>query len=301
MKRIVYFLIIILLFSCAYFYKENIIIYYNEHFSTINEPSELIKNEYYRNYNFKYISNTEDFNPKSKQDLMNIYYTVINSGMTEFTFYCNSIYEQCHNDVKDIANNQNLLSSINDYVHPFNEYRNILTSIDSIGKVTITVEKNYSNEDIYVINNKVDEIIRDNITSNMSSHEKIKVIHDYILNNTKYDKDRSDKNIIKYKSDTAYGVLFEGYGLCSGYTDTMMLFLEKFNIKNYKISTTNHIWNSVYLDNAWYNLDLTWDDPITSNNTDIIKYTFFLVNDEEMLRNDQVEHQHDYDKTVYSE
>ena len=38
------------------------------------------------------------------------------------------------------------------------------------------------------------------------------------------------KNIIKYESNTAYGVLFEGYGICSGYADVMGIFLNRYNI-----------------------------------------------------------------------
>jgi len=80
-----------------------------------------------------------------------------------------------------------------------------------------------------ILNYKVNEIIKNNIKDDMTLEEKVKVIHDYIINNTKYDENRSDKNIIDYKSDTAYGVLIEGFGLCGGYTDAMMLFLEKFH------------------------------------------------------------------------
>ena len=38
-----------------------------------------------------------------------------------------------------------------------------------------------------------------------------------------------------YKSNTAYGVLIEGYGTCNGYSDAMAIFLNKMNIINYKI------------------------------------------------------------------
>ena len=36
-----------------------------------------------------------------------------------------------------------------------------------------------------------------------------------------------------YKSNTAYGVLTQGFGICSGYSDAMKLFLDKLNIINY--------------------------------------------------------------------
>ena len=291
-------MLLIIIFLITIFYKEDILVYYNSYFSNIKQvPTTLEKNEYYRNYNFKYVSNTENFNPASKQDILNIYYTVINSGMEEFTFYCKMEYENCLNDVKDIANNQTIISNINNFVHPYNGFKDLETEIDSLGKITLHINKNYSDEMRIILDYKINEIIKENITDNMDETEKIKVIHDYIINNTKYDEDRSDNKIIKYKSDTAYGALIEGYALCGGYTDSMMLFLEKFGIKSYKISSANHIWNYVYLDNNWYNLDLTWDDPVSKNGKDILEHNFFLINDKKLLELDTTEHM--FDKNVY--
>ena len=38
---------------------------------------------------------------------------------------------------------------------------------------------------------------------------------------------------------------------------------EDFGIKNYKIASSNHVWNYVYIENNWYHLDLTWDEKNT--------------------------------------
>lgn len=294
-----YFFIILITFTLTYKYKEDILVYYNNFYNKNEQvPTTLIKNEYTRDYNFKYVSNTDNFIPENKQDLLNIYYTVINSGMNEFTFYCSSEYENCVDDVKDIANNQVIVSNINNFVHPYNGFKDLETEIDSIGKITLKINRNYTEEMKIILNYKVKDIIKNNIKDDMTVEEKIKVIHDYIINNTKYDEERSDNKVINYNSDTAYGALIEGYALCSGYTDSMMLFLEEFNIKSYKISSDNHVWNYVYINNGWYNLDLTWDDPISKNGQDLLEHTFFLINDEEMLKLDTTEHL--YDKNVYS-
>ena len=298
MKKIIWFFLIILVFFLAFNYKEDILVYYNKYFESKNFiPTTLENNEYSRNYNFKYVSLTDSFIPNNKQDILNIYYTIINSGMNEFTFYCKSEYETCLNDVKDIANNQTIISNINNFVHPYNGFKDIETEIDSIGKVTVHINKNYTEEMKIIINYKIDEIINNNIKSNMTDEEKIKVIHDFIINHTKYDQERSDKNNIQYKSDTAYGALVQGYALCGGYTDSMMLFLEKFNIKSYKISSENHVWNYIYLNNNWYNLDLTWDDPVSRDGKDILEHSFFLISDDELLKLDTTEHT--FDKNVY--
>lgn len=298
MRKVLYFFSILLILSFTYYYKEEILVFYNDYFYSNNKiPDKLVKNEYYRNLDFKYVSNTENFIPNNKQDILNIYYSIINSGMNNFTFYCPIEYTSCIQDVKDIANNQIIISNINNFVHPFNGFKDLETEIDSLGKISVNINRIYDNEMKIILNYKVNEIIKNNIKDDMTLEEKVKVIHDYIINNTKYDENRSDKNIIDYKSDTAYGVLVEGFGLCGGYTDAMMLFLEKLGIKSYKIASEHHVWNYVNLNNKWYNLDLTWDDPVSSNGSDILKHDFFLISSEELLKLDSKEHI--YDKNVY--
>ncbi len=151
---------------------------------------------------------------------------------------------------------------------------------------------------IVILNYKVDDIIKKNIKETDTLKEKIKKIHDYIIDNTTYDKDRSDKKIVNYKSDNAYGVLVENYGLCGGYTDAMMLFLEKLNIPNYKIATENHVWNYVKVDDKWLHLDLTWDDPITEDDKNILDDSYFLITNEELANLEKEEH--NYDINIFS-
>ena len=79
----------------------------------------------------------------------------------------------------------------------------------------------------------------------------------------------------------------------------MAIFLDRYNIPNFKIISEKHIWNAVYLDGDWYHLDLTWDDPVTSDKSDVLEYNFFLITTDEL---EQLKtNQHVYDKTVFSE
>ena len=297
MKKIITLLSILLILLSIIYFKDNILSFLE---NKLLIPSKLEKNEYTRNYNFKYVSNTDNFLPNNKQDILNIYYTIINSGMDEFTFYCKRDYPNCINDVKDIIQNQEIVSNVNNYVHPFNSSAgNNLDIYKNYGKIVIKNKKIYDERKKYILNYEIDKIIEKIITKDMSNKEKIKAIHDYIINNTKYDKDRADKKIIKYASDTAFGTLEEGYAICSGYADSMMLFLERLGIKNYKIASNNHVWNYVYLDNNWYHLDLTWDDPINDEGKDILDYTYFLVTDKELENLDKTFHT--YDKAIYEQ
>ena len=271
--------------------KDDIFTIFNDYVLKENKVVTIgEKNEYYRDYDFTFVKNTNNFSPSNYQDILDIYYTVINAGKSNFTFYCPKEYTSCIDDIKTLANDQNTLSDINNYVHPYNGFSHIESEYDSLGRVTINIVKNYTEEDINLINKKIDELMPQ-LTSNYNSLEtNIKNVHDYIINNARYDSARSDNNVLTYKSDTAYGPLFQGYAICGGYTDLMQLFLERLNVKNFRVSSDNHIWNVLYINNTWKHLDLTWDDPVASDGKDYLEYNYFLINTNQLLTLEQTQH-----------
>lgn len=282
---------LLLIFSGLVFFRsEDFKTLINTYFSENRKIVLDSKNEYYRDYDFAFVKNTDSFSPRSQQDMLNIYYTVINAGKDEFTFYCPREYEACLTDVQDLANNQDLLSEINNYVHPFNGFSHIATEYDNLGKVTIRIEKTYSEEDIKKVSEKVNALYPQLVNNNLSTIDNIRNIHDFIINNTEYDSARSDLGDTTYPSDTAMGPLFYGYGICGGYTDLMELFLEKMNIKSFKVSSDLHVWNAVFLDNKWYHLDLTWDDPVSEDGKNYLQYNYFLIDTNKLLETEMTEH-----------
>ena len=152
MKKIIGLFLIIFIFIFAYQYRKNIYEFYDEYFVPIEKKiTKLEKNDYYRDYDFSYVQNTNDFIPHNKKDIKNIYYTIVNSGMTNFTFYCPSDYVDCITDINDLANDQDTISNINNFVHPYNSFKTLKTEATSSGKVTIQIEKVYDNEMIFLI------------------------------------------------------------------------------------------------------------------------------------------------------
>ena len=300
MKTLVKLGIVFIIVGVIFTFQDKIVDGYNILLIKYDKQEKLSKNEYYSNNDFSFVQNTDTFLPKKKQDLYNIYYTVINSGMDEFTFYCDFDYKNCINDLKEIANDQSILSNINNFVHPFNSFSHIETEYNNYGKVTIKLEHAYTKEEINSIKEEINNINKKlNITNSMSDVEKIRLYHDYIINNTKYDVDRSDNGVVNYKSDIAYGPLFEGFAICGGYSDLMALFLSDMNIKNFRVSSNIHVWNAVYLNGNWLNLDLTWDDPITSDGSEIIDDSYFLITTEKLESLEKT--QHTFNKEVYKE
>lgn len=236
---------------------------------------------------------TDNYYPENKNDIVNIFYTALNGGWDHVVFFCTSKYASCIDDVTNLSNS-NEFNKINNYVHPYNSYKQLLLSYNNLGKVEITIEKMYSNSEIASLEKKVNEIIQDNINISMDNRGKIKTIHDYIINNTIYDEEAAhrvvEKKVINYTSHKASGALLYGKAICGGYTDAMAIFLNRFNIQNYKIASEKHIWNYVNLNNNWLHLDLTWDDPVTNTKENILSNDFFLITDEKLKELDTSQH-----------
>lgn len=254
-------------------------------------------NDYYLNSNFEYLQNYTD-DVSNKEELLNYIYYVVNTGSDYADGECTKEYTDCTKDLTEISADEEALSIINNFVHPYNSFKTISFTFNNQGKFSLIIEHIYSKEEIteinYIVNLKIQELTNDKMTN----EEKIKNIHDFIINNTEYDQLKTENiHDTTYKSNTAYGVLLQGYGICSGYSDTMAIFLNSLGITNYKISNDTHIWNLVYINGIWRHLDATWDDPISEYNEN--RDTYFLISYEDLQKLD--DKTHNFDKSIYKE
>ena len=258
----------------------------------------LTDNKYRKKENYDYVKINENTTLKNKDDVKNMIYTYLDAGWNEYTVKCDADYLDCTNDIKEIVQNNTYLTDLSNFVHPFNTFDKINTTFAASGKVKLKKEPRYSDSQIDTLNKKVDEIYKENYDSSKNVSENIKIFHDYIVNHTKYDQSNTT-GLSNVGSSSAYGVLIDGIGICSGYSDAMQLFLEKMNVKNYRISSSTHEWNLVYVEGAWRHLDLTWDDPIMSDGSDALKEDYFLIDTNTLLSKDDGEH--NFDSSIYIE
>lgn len=291
MRKFLSFLLVVLIFYFGLTYKDQIREYVMINF--INKDLIVISadNIYAKESNT--YQETNDFYPDNKEEIINIFYTALNGGWPKVVFFCTSKYKSCIDDVVTLSKG-NDFNKVNNYVNPYNSYNKIILEYTSTGKVEISFERLYSSEEIIAIEKKVSEVIANYIRSDMSTTEKIRTIHDYIINNTIYDEDAAQKvknnSVIDFTSHKANGALISGKAICGGYSDAMAIFLNHFGIPNYKLSSTSHVWNYVYANNSWLHLDLTWDDPVTTTHQNLLLHSFFLINDDELMRLDTTEH-----------
>lgn len=94
-----------------------------------------------------------------------------------------------------------------------------------------------------------------------SDLETVLFYHDYLAAYYEYDT--------TYTIHDAYSFLKEKKGVCQSYTLVFQGLMNHFEIPCTFASSENinHIWNIVYVDGAWYHLDVTHDDPLYSGST----------------------------------
>ena len=242
-----------------------------------------------RNYLYVSVSETNNFKPQNIEDIKKIYYTVLNNGWSNFTFYCDSKYTSCVDDVRTIADSRNdpYISLINKYVSPYNSYKKFNTYIINNNEINLSIERLYTQEETTKLDKIIDEyfkknpVNKDNVTKN-----DIKKIHDYIIKLTKYDDDYEPSDEIT-DSSKATGALLNGIALCSGYSDAFSLFLDRIEVPNFEITSEEHEWNVVYFNNKWYHIDVTWDDDETNRNNTT---NFFMIDTNDLFKKDKKEH-----------
>lgn len=291
MKDIFKISFLLVLLVIIYIYRVNIANFITDEIIYRSNNKVLTYNEYYIENDYMYVQNTDSNVVTNYQEILNVLYTIINSGDESFSFNCD--YDECINDIKKITATNDIVSNINNFVHPYNSFETININVTTNGKITVKVKKVYDEVQIEFINKYIDEFINTNTNLSMNNYDKIKSFHDHIVNKTMYDEEN------KFDSYTAYNLITSGVSICGGYSDIMAIYMNKLNVKNYKITSRNHIWNLVELDGVWYHLDATWDDPVASDGKQYLIHNFFMIPTEKLFNLDRLEH--NYDKETYKE
>lgn len=149
----------------------------------------------------------------------------------------------------------------------------------------LSVVYNFDKAEIPAKKEALDKAVNDALksvdTTSMSNIDIAIALHDYLVLNGEYDNDTYVNNNLSHKTAfNAYGILVEKIGVCQSYTLAYNLLLSKCGIKNSvaRSASLQHIWNLVNIDESYYHVDVTWDDPLLDRKG-ISKYTYFLQSD----------------------
>ncbi|MFF2912727.1 transglutaminase domain-containing protein [Paenibacillus sp. NPDC057934] len=150
--------------------------------------------------------------------------------------------------------------------------------------VTVQVKYRETLQQTAYVNKQVASVLKDIIKPGMNNHEKVKVIHDWVVLYLKYDT--------SYTRYTAYEALQNRSAVCQGYSLLTYKLLKGAGIPNKIVegtakpeggSTLSHAWNLVQLDGHWYHLDTTWDDP-TPDQAGVASHNYYMRTDAQMRR-----------------
>ncbi|MGB8451587.1 MAG: transglutaminase domain-containing protein [Anaerocolumna sp.] len=137
-------------------------------------------------------------------------------------------------------------------------------TFSAVYRTTLTQEKQ--------LDTKIKSILTSLKPEDKTDYQKVKAIHDYIIKKTSYDQ--------TLEKHSAYNALIDNAAVCDGYSlAAYRLFTQaglSSRIVTGKANGGSHSWNIVKVDGKWYNIDLTWDDPITNTGESMLTYDYFL-------------------------
>ena len=112
------------------------------------------------------------------------------------------------------------------------------------------------------------------IKEGMSDFEKELQIIRYLVETVDYDIEtrRSESDAVSRDPYTAYGALVNGLAVCDGYSRAFSDMAEACGLETIRVTGIAgggaHAWNKIKLDGAWYNVDVTWEDPTIGDSTE---------------------------------
>ena len=116
-----------------------------------------------------------------------------------------------------------------------------------------------------------------------SDYEKILGVYRYLIDHTDYVLDVQDQSMVC--------LMTEHRATCAGYAKSFQYLMHQLSIPCTLALGTgaggeNHGWNIVMCGGDWYQVDVTWGDPVDENGTpgSSLDYTYFMLTDEEMYR-----------------
>lgn len=200
------------------------------------------------------------------------------------------------------------ISTSSDFDYLKSNFKGMKASVRGIGNIfTVNYQISYreTKEQTEIVDKRIEEIFKEYDIYNKDDYNKIKIIHDFIINNASYDK--------TYKNMTAYDNLILKSSVCQGYSSLFYKMATQANIPCRiiigKANEENHSWNIVCLNGQWYNIDCTWDDPITVSGEEILRYDYFLKSDRDFknhirdknYRTNEFYEKYNMSKTSYNE
>lgn len=282
MKKVLLCLILLVLISsCSYINKKD-------------EENKTIEINY----------NLEEFNNKFYYNQLNetskkYYYLIYDASLR----YYNCI--QYDFEYVDI----DFSKALNAFTHDWPIYYWWSNGVETIFNdgVYTTTARDFDQQEVIDNCAKIERISKEILENTVNDYmvDTLRNIHDYLINLIDYDNSSSNSHNI-------VGALIDNKCACDGYADSFQYLANLAGFNCYSIvgnainsqGINTHAWNCVQIEDKWYVVDVTWDDPVSNEEINMdISYEYFLASNDIM----NVDHYPDdnyvyddcYDETYY--
>ena len=203
----------------------------------------------------------------------------IDERKDSFTF---SLYDIHEDDVLAMVEHAIETSRYETYIDSWETWLD-----DDEGEVHLTYELDHEEieKQETFVQKEVERIVREVIDPEDTEYERVKKLHDYVVRYAAYDE-RAASRCTEYEcygydpANTAYGLLANRQAVCEGYARLLTALLDRVGIPNYYVVGDGggeaHAWNLVQVDDAYYYVDATWNDPVPDE-PGVVLYDYFLV------------------------
>ena len=216
------------------------------------------KGEYDANYFIKedlYYPYYQMLNEREKIVYIQIYNEVLKYTST-FSPEIEISIEEVNNALEAVFNDHPELFYLDtSYSYRYNENRQCLEILLSFNETIKTIE-----ESNLLFKQSANQII-ENAMLFSSNLEKEQYVYETLMELIEYD---TESKI----NQSAYSALVYKKSVCAGYARAFQYIMMQLKIPCYYVqgfANENHAWNIVYIDNQYYNVDLTWDDSFEGN------------------------------------
>ncbi len=142
-------------------------------------------------------------------------------------------------------------------------------------------------EETQAIQSEIDKVANEflSVANTLNSDlDKALYANEFIVLNTIYDVGAYNNTAVD-NSYTMVGALLDGLAVCQGYMLAYNYLLNLVGIEtDYASSNTlNHTWNMVKIDNKWYYVDVTWNDPVPDK-LGRVSHKFFMMSEDKLAQ-----------------
>ena len=204
-----------------------------------------------------------------------IYSAYKNMDKTIYVYSYSATYSEVYSAIDNVLNNRPDIFYVS---------KNINCSISDGFVTTITPIYLFTEEKVEAakstINASANSLIGD-LDGSMTDVQKLLLLHDRLILDMMYNSVAIENDTLTENDYTIYGAFVNKKGVCEAYAKAFKYCADLLGIENEVVpfSIMNHMWNQVKIDGNWYNIDITYDDELTSDLFAHVEHKYFLFSD----------------------